>query len=209
MIKTFLNHNKLAVKTGLTWMSIIFTSLVLIIFLIGYLNGQKPDLELFLTVILCAAVAFPIFAVTVGFSRWWWDYSIIKRNFNSYPFNELASIGFEKSLKNQNSKSKFTSEFYTTNLNGFRVDCEVNTQHEPNDLVFKIYVNTKRIDKSTFREIENRLSEKNGFFDFDFIGKKYHYKRHQLQSIKQLDQELHDFINTIKSEDFHSKIASR
>ena len=209
MIKTFLNRNKLAVKTGLTWMSIIFTSLVLMIFLIGYLNGQKPSSELFLTVVLSAAVGFPVFAITVGFLRWWWDYSVINRNFNSYPFDELSSIGFEKSLRNENSKSKFTSEFYTRNLDGFKVDCEVNTQHEPNELVFKIYVNAKQIDKSTFREIENKLFEKNGFFDFDFIGKKYHYKRHQLQSIKQLDQELHDFISTIKSEDFDAKIASR
>lgn len=208
MIETFLNKNKLAVKAGLIGMSIIFTSLVLIIFLIGYFNGQKPDLELFLTVVLCAAVGFPLFAMTVGFLRWWWDYSVINRNFNSFPFNELASIGFEKSMRNKNSKSKFTSEFYTRNLNGFIVDCEVDTQHEPGKLVFKIYVKTKHVDKSKYREIETTLSKKNGFFDFDFIGKKYHYKRHQLQSIKQLDQELHDFVGIIKSEDFETKIPS-
>lgn len=200
MIRTFIKENKNAIKNGFKWMSLIFTSLVLIFFLIGFVNNQIPDLLLFIVVVLTAGVGFPILGLTFGFLRWWWDYSVTSRNFNSFPFSQLNSLGFEKIIKSKDSKTKFISEYYSGKINGFIVDCDVDTQKENEFLRFKYYANIKSLNKSDIRRLQQDFESQNGFFDFNWISKKYHYKNHRLKSAMELEKELIDFGKLLLSE---------
>ena len=181
-------------------MSLIFSSLVFISFLIIFIYYQKLDLVLFVVAILSAGIGLPIFGITIGFLRWWWDYSVTRRNFNSFPFSQLSSLGFEKTIKNEGSKIKYISEYYLGKINGFIVDCDVDTQYESTFLRFKYYVKTKQIEKSDFRRIQQEFKAQNGAFNFDWISKKYHYKNHRIKSVSELERDLIDFSNLILKE---------
>jgi hypothetical protein len=208
MIKLFFIENIKAIKTGFKWMSLIFTSLVLIIFFIAFINNQKPDLELFIIMILSSGIGFPIFGTAVGFLRWWWDYSVIRRNFQSFPFNKLQEIGFKEEVLNKNSKGKFTKLFYTGMIDKFIVDCSIETQNYSKFLIFKFYINVNQITNNDYKRINTLITKENGLLDFNWIGKKYHYKKHGIKSISELQNELEKFSRLILEENFEPfKIA--
>nr|WP_319998892.1 hypothetical protein [uncultured Draconibacterium sp.] len=200
MIKKFIQGNKKAIKTAFKWTSLIFTSIVLIIFAIGLINNQKPDIGLFITVVLSASIGFPFFIIIVGFLRWSWDSSVSNRNFGSFPFSQLESIGFKKVTKNEESKTKFISDYYTGKIGDFIVDCDVDTQNESKQIRFKYFANIRPLGKTEYKRIQNDFKTLNGFFDFNWISKKYHYKNHQIKSISDLEKELIDFGKLIIKE---------
>ncbi len=200
MIKKFFKSNKDAIKTGFKWTSLIFTCIVLIIFSIGLIKNQKPDLGLFITVVLSASIGFPIFIIIVGFLRWSWDYSITHRNLDSFPFSQLETIGFRNVTKNEDSKTRFTSDYYTGTVNGFIVDCDVDTQNDSKHIRFKYYINIRPLGKTDFKRIQKDFEEFNGYFDFNWISKKYHYKKHRIKSVTELEKELIDFGEMILKE---------
>lgn len=193
MIYTFIKQNKKAIKYGFLWMSIIFTSIVLITSIIEFVNNQKPDLTTYSVVFLIAAIGFPVFILTIGFVRWCWDYKITKRNFSSFPFSQLNVLGFELKIKNESNKTKYSSIYYSGYIERFTVDCDVDTQNENKLIRFKYYVKNIPQDKVDFKTIQHELKDNNGFFDFGWITKTYHYKNHQLQSVNELEKELIDF----------------
>lgn len=193
MIYTFIKQNKKAIKYGFLWMSIIFTSIVLITLIIEFVNNQKPDLTTYSVVFLIAALGFPVFILTIGFVRWYWDFKFTNRNFSSFPFSQLNVLGFELKIKNKGSKTQYTSIYYSGIIDGFIVDCDVETQNENKLIRFKYYVKNIPQDKVDFKKIQHELKDNNGFFDFGWITKTYHYKNHQLQSVYELEQELIDF----------------
>ena len=199
MIKKFIQGNENAIKAAFTWTSLIFTTIVLIIFAIGLINNQKPDIGLFVTVVLSASIGFPFFIILMGFLRWTWDSSVTNRNFNSFPFSQLESIGFKKVNKNDVSKTTFRCEYYTGKINGFIVDCDVETQYESNYLQFKYYVVFKPL-REDYKRIKREFELENGIIDMHWISKKYHYKNHRLKSILDLEKELIDFGKMIRKE---------
>lgn len=73
----------------------------------------------------------------VGFLRWSRDYFITRRNFSPFPFSQLESIGFKKVTKNEGSKTKFICDYYTGTVNGYIVDCDVDTQNDSKQVRFK------------------------------------------------------------------------
>lgn len=203
MLHKFIKENKIAIINGLKWMSISFTMFILlIIFFASYINNQKPDLLLFIIVVLTFGIVMPFFCITVVFLRWWWDNSVTRRNFNSFPFSQLSNIGFEKRIINEGSKTKFISEYYSGKINGYIVDCDVDTQNENEFLRFNFYIIVRPLEKADFKRIQQELKTQNGFFDFDWISKKYHYKKHHLISVKELEKELIDFGKLLQRENF-------
>ena len=208
MIRKFLDLNKVALKTGFLWTSLILTMIVLIIFLISYINGNIPELGLFLTALLGASIVFPAFIVLVGYLRWLWDYSIFKRNFSSTPFNLIDKLGFERIIKK--SKWNFSLEYFTGHINGFIVDSDVETQYENKFVRFKFYVKPRKYEKSEFKEIQKRLLDKDGNFYFDTIIKRFHFRNHRLKTVDELERELIAFSEIIKREKIEtSEFANR
>jgi hypothetical protein len=200
MIKRFLKGNKKAIRTAFKWTSLIITSIVLIIFGIGLINNQKPDIGLFVTVVLSALIGFPFFIILVGFLRLSWDSSVTNRNFSSFPFSQLESIGFKKVTKHTDNKTEFKCDYYTGKIGDFIVDCDVDTQNESEQIRFKFFVNIRTLGKTEYKRIQNDFKELNGFFDFNWISKKYHYKNHRVKSISELEKELIDFGKLIMME---------
>lgn len=210
MIKKFLPQNIKAIITTFKWTSVIFTSIVLIIFGIGLINNQKPDIELFITVVLSASIGFPLFILVVGLLRWSWDTSVTNRNFSSFPFSMLESIGFNKALRNEASRTKFVSEYYTGRINDFIVNCDVDTQYKNEYLSFKYYVNIKPVGKTEYSRIQKEFDAVNGIVDINWISKEYHYKNHRLKSEVELQTELIDFAKMIQKENIRpSEVVNR
>lgn len=199
MLKRFIRGNRKAILTAFKWSSLVFTTIVLIIFLAGLINNQKPDPGLFITVVLTASVGLPVFIIAVGFLRWYWGSYVTDRNFGSFPFSELASIGFNKVTINEN-KTKFMCDYYTGNIDGFIVDCDVDTQHDTKYLRFKYFVKIRPLGKAGYERIQDNFKTQNADVDFNWISKKYHYKNHRIKSVKELEKELIDFAKLIKKE---------
>ena len=208
MIRKFVDLNKVALKASFLWTSFILTMIVLVIFLIAYFKGNLPELDLFIAVLLGAGIVFPAFIVLVGYLRWLWDYSIFRRNFNSKPFNLIDRLGFERTIKK--SKWNFSLEYFTGHINGFIVDSEVETQYENKFVRFKFYVKPRKYEKSEFKEIQKRLTDRDGCFYFDTIIKRFHYKNHRLKTVDELERELIAFSELIKREKIEpSEFANR
>lgn len=200
MILHFYKKNKKAIKAGFIWMSVIFTSIVIILLVIGLVNNQVPEGELFALVILFSSLGLPVFCLFIGFLRWWWDSSVTNRNFISFPFNRLEEIGFKKMIMNENSQTSFTSEYYSGKIVDFYVVCDVDTQYYNEILNFKFYIILPFFEKSEYRRINKKFTELGGTIGLHFITKKYNYKKHGLESVVDLKEQLTEFANTIKME---------
>lgn len=208
MIRKFINLNKVALKTGFFWTSFIFTLIILVIFSISYFNGNLPEKDLFILVLLGASIGSPTCITLFAFLRWVWDYSIFKRNFNSLPFNQIDTIGFKK--KEKISKWNFSIEYFTGEINGFIVDSDIDTQNESKHVRFKFYVKPMQFEKQEYKQIQKKLSENNGCLYFDTVIKRFHFKNHRLRSISDLESELIKFSNLIKHEKIEpSEFANR
>ena len=181
-------------------LSSLATLVVGVIIGIGLINNQKPDIGLFVTVVLSASIGFPFFIIVVGFLKWSWNSSVTNRNFSSFPFSQLESIGFKKVTKNADSKTKFICDYYTGKIGDFIVDCDVDAQNESKQIRFKYFVNIRPLGKAEYKRIQNDFKALNGFFDFNWISKKYHYKNHRIKSISELEKELTDFGKLIMIE---------
>ncbi|MBI9069202.1 MAG: hypothetical protein JEZ09_18035 [Salinivirgaceae bacterium] len=198
----FIKNSKRAIKTWLFWCALVFTTLVFLAQIVGYIKDQIFDFEHFIISLGAALIGFPFGLLFILFCRWLFDFLMKKRNYNSFPFNELQSIGFQKELKNTNSKWEFVELYQRGSIDGFIVDCVLDTTKYYKFLHFKFYVKHRYIDSEEFYRLEEIFKEMNGFFDFYTINKKYHYKKHHLNSIADLNNELEEFAKILKQENF-------
>lgn len=194
----FIKLNRRAILTGLIGMSIVGISFILLLFLIALLtNGQLPDLQLTITIILTTGIGFPIFGTIIGFLKWWTDTRSAKKSFNCHPFCELEKINFEKIRLNQNSKSQFIKEIYRGELNGFIVDIEPGFGEQAKYLQFRFWLKTTDIHGKLNSENFKNPETNSRFYS---AITSYHREKHNLKSIEQLKTELIEITDTLNKE---------
>lgn len=194
MIRKFINLNKVALKTAFFGSSFILTLIVLIIFSISYFKGNIPEKDLLIVVLLLTSIFFPAFITFLGYLGWLREYFIFKRNFGIAPFNLVDTVGFEKTIRK--NRWTFQVEYFSGRISDCFVDCESQSRY----LLFFFYIKPKRFEKHKFKEIQKKLKDNNGYFYFDIVIKKFHFRNHGLSSIDELETELIKFSNLIKSE---------
>jgi hypothetical protein len=208
-MKEFLILNKSKLKFAFGFISLIFTTFVLIIFTIGYFNEQVPDLSLFITVILGAGIGMPLFILIIGTIRGTWDLHKRRKAFDKLPFSELLNHGFFEHLKNENNRWQFSEPVLTGNIDKFQILAEVDTQNAPDVMRFQALTEMEIIDKDEVKRLSRKLSQEDIELDFKGVTKKISIKNHRLNSANELISELSRFTSTIERENFKPAIKEQ
>lgn len=198
----FLKLNKSKLGFAFKVSSIVFLSLVLIIFSIGYLNGQVPELSLLVTVILGASIGMPTFILFIGIIRGTWDLHKRRKAFNSHPFSELLNHGFTEQIKNEKNRWQFSEPILIGEIENFRILAEVDTQHAPDIIRFQALTEVGVIGKEEVHRLIRKFSSDDIELDFDGITKKISASKHRMNTVDELTAELARFIRTLIQENF-------
>lgn len=194
MVNEFLNLNKDKLKFGLKWLSIIFTSLVLITFAWGLVYGQIPEWTLFVSVLLCASILFPVFIMTVGSIKEFKTYKRTKEILDNYPFNELTKNGFRISYEFENSKWMFTQLLLRGYFDDFQIVCEVQ------DSTFKMIALSDNLSEKHIRILKKEFGENKIESEGFGVSLKYDAKREVVTPFDQLNSDLRKFIRLLQRE---------
>lgn len=204
-MKEFFQLNKTKIVFAFKFTSVLFLALVLIAFGIGYLNGQVPELTLFLTVIFGAGIGMPLFILLVGTVRGTWDLHKRRKAFSTHPFSELLNHGFREQMKNDKNKWQFCEPFLTGQIDNFEIIAEVDTQHEPDIIKFQALTEVEVIGKDEVRRLTRKFSTDDIDLDFQGVSKRISVKKHRMNNVTELSNELSRFIRTINQENFKPK----
>ena len=163
---------------------------MLIVFGIGYLNGQIPELTLGLTVIFGAGIAMPFFILFIGTLRGSWDLNKRRKAFGTHPFSELLNCGFTEQLKNHKNRLQFTEPILTGQLGKFQIIAEVDTQHEPDVIKFIALTEVEVMGKDEVRRLTHKFSSDNIELDVQGVTKRISVKNHRFNNVTDLSNEL-------------------
>jgi hypothetical protein len=196
MISEFLNLNKKKIVLGIKWTSIIFTSIVIGIFIWGHFNEQMSDTLLAVTVLIFASVIFPVFIMALGTIQ---EYLVFRKTstlINNYPFNELTNLGFKKTLINENSKWTMTQ----LRLEGRFNDYPIETELEKTNFKFIALVNLDKISKDHLKHLKREMGD--GRIEMDWFGVSliYNLARDRVTSIEQIKGDLKRMTDYLKRE---------
>ena len=196
MMKEFLVLNRDKLKFGLKWISIIFTSIVLIAFAWGRFYGQVPEWTLFITVLLVAGIFFPIFIMSIGTIKEFQVYKRTKAILDNYPFNELTKNGFQKSHTFENSKWTMTQLMLKGQFDNYPIECEV----ENSTFKFIALTNLDNVKKEHMKKLKKEFGDSKIEFDWFGIAMKYNTTKDRVTSFDQLKTDLGRFIGFLRDE---------
>lgn len=154
MVKEFfeLNQHKLLFAFRLT--AIVFTSIVLLIFGIGYVAfGELPDVELIIWVFVGAGILFPLFIVLLGIISGLYDLKIRRRNFSPKPFDKLSTLGFKEVYKYRQNKWILTQLVISGHFNDYPVIFDVDTKNSSTLIKGQVLTKLKRINNSEWHRL--------------------------------------------------------
>jgi hypothetical protein len=199
---SFLDINKHKMLFVLKYLSLGASVFVLTIFVVnGLAKNEYPDLEIFLIVLISASIVLPLLFIGFFSLGWLYKRSIRNKMCKKRPFDELDKIGFKVSYLNENKKWVFTEEIKEIVIDNYRIQCDVN-RDSSSIIEFKAFVQHKGLDKERFERVKKRFKEAEIYFDFDGLIKKYNIKKITSLTIEQLNTELLQFVQTLKSEEF-------
>lgn len=201
-MKSFLDINRQKLLFGLKATSLTFTIIVLVIFtILGLTNNEYPNLLLFVSVLVVASIAFPIFIIGLAYIEWLSKRRIRNKAYNQQPFDELDKIGFTVSYLNDQSKWYFTEETKEISINNYLIQCDIRRE-SPNTIEFKAFVKHSTIEKERFKTLEAKFKSEEIYFDFGGLVKKYNIKEVKNLTIEQVKTDLTQFVQTLKREEF-------
>ena len=201
-MKEFFKLNKTKLVFAFKFTSLVFLTLVLIIFGIGYLNGQVPELSLFLTVCAGAGLGLPMFMLLIATLRGTWDLHKRRKAFGSQPFSELLKHGFTEKIKHDKNRWQFSEPILTGQIANFQILVEVDTQQAPDVIRFQALTEVEVIGKNEVERLARQFSHDEIELDFDGVTKKISIKNQRMTKIDELITELTRFILIIRQQNF-------
>jgi hypothetical protein len=198
----FLQINRQKLQFALKATSLTFTIIVLVIFtILGLTKNEYPDLLLFVSVLIGASIVFPIFIIGLAYIEWLSKRRIRNKSFSQRPFDELDKIGFTVSYLNEQTKWYFTEEAKEVSINNYLIQCDIRRE-SPNTIEFKAFVKHLVIEKEKFKKLEAKFKSEEIYFDFGGLVKKYNIKKSRNLTIEHVKNDLTQFVQTLKREEF-------
>lgn len=200
--KNFGDLNRKKLPVIFTVISAIFLFFVLSIILItGFMNNDFPEVEGFFYIILGFGVGIPLFLIMLGYLSWHYNRWVRQKMMRKSPYNKLSQIGFTTSYIDAGSKFFFTEDTLETNINGYRIQFNVNNG-TPKTAEFTAFVQHSALDKEKYGKLEQEFKKEEIYFDFDGLIKKYNSKKSSTLTAEQLEASLSNFIKKLQEEGF-------
>ena len=205
-METFIELNRHKLKFAFVSISLVFSGLVLLIFLIAFLaTGNLPNGQLLLSIILASGIGFPLFIMILGYLTWRVNHKARQNAFSKTPFNQIESIGFHKSYIDDMSKWSFTEQIREGKLNGFTLRMDMSKEKGYQFIDFEIPVEWKELDKSEFNRLMEEFKQYNAEFRIGSIVKQYDTRQHALKAVSDLKHDLELFTMTLQQKGFEPK----
>ena len=194
MFKKFLELNKGKIKFGLWFGSLFCTTIVLITLAWATRSGDIAE-NLFFSIIITAAIIFPIFVMGLGTLTGYLEFKRTNEILNNYPINELTRHGLELVIKNEKTKWELSQIMLRGYFNDYPVDCEI----EEGLLKFTALVNRDDFKKENMDKLKKEFGKKK--VQYNWLGISLCYtKKERPTAYEQLKSELEQFINFFKKE---------
>lgn len=205
-MKYFLELNKWKLKYAFIATSIVFTTIVLGIFIYAYSVGQQqPELSLLIAVFFGAGIVSPLFVLLIGTLRGTWDLNKRRKAFNKEPFGQLKQYGFSEILKNESNKWQFSEPILKGKIENYEILAEVDTQYAPDVIRFQALTKVEPKGKEEVKRLSRKFEPYDIQLDYDRVTKQISIKDERINSISQLITELNNFISIIQREKFAPK----
>lgn len=206
MMTKFLELNNHKLKFAFLFISITFTSIVVMAILASIFNGNGPiDRLIVVTVLLTASIGFPSFIVGLVCLIWFNKARNRHRAFQKDPFDKLDRLGFKTVLTYEKTKWYFTEEIKEAEIHGYRVHCDVQRE-TPKKIDFIAHVIPINMTREIFKKLEKEFKNEDIYFDFDgCLRKIYSLKNTTGLTIENLNDDLKNFVELLRSKGFEPK----
>jgi hypothetical protein len=200
-MKKFLQLNKHKLKFAFKVSSLVFVSLVSIVFIIVSITSGIPDYSLIIIVILTAGIAFPCFTLFISYLAWYYKRWAKEKAFATPPFNELHVFGFTDKLQGEKTKWAFTEMVKGGAIHGFDMIADV-LYNERNIIEVRAFTTWRQLDTMEYKRLSREFEEYNIEFDIGCFVKKYNIKRMSHLTINDLKRDLEEFTMLLKQNGF-------
>jgi hypothetical protein len=109
-MRQFLNLNRHKLKFAFKAASLIFSTLILAVFLIAYFNEGPAEIDAIVFGLFLFGIVLPCFIIFISYLAWDYKQRAKRKAFSKSPFDQLHELGFSDSLLNENSKWSFTEK---------------------------------------------------------------------------------------------------
>lgn len=203
---TFLQLNKEKLRAIFFRLSFALFGAVSIVFLIAYLTGNLPNVQLLFYILVITSIGFPIFVILLGYIVWFINRTARQRTFSKAPFNDIEKIGFHKAYLDESSKWALTEEIKESKLNGFALRMNLSKEKGYHFIEFDIPVERKKLEKSEYDSLTKKFKQHNAEFRIGSIVKLYDTRQQISQTVSDIKQDLELFTTLLKQEGFKPKI---
>lgn len=200
-MRKFIDLNRIKLKFAFRVSSLATLGLVSIFLAIAFFNNSFPDTALLLTIVFTAGIVFPLFILFLSYLTWMYRSNTRKKVLSKTPFDQIKTIGFDKSLSNVHSKWSFTEEVLLGRVSGFTLICDI-SQEKPHTIEFEAPVEWRQLDESSYRLLSERFERDDIELRVGSIVKLYNTKRQAVSTIHNLKSGLEQFTNLLKQEGF-------
>ena len=197
IFKEFLELNKDKLTPTLKWTSVIFTSLVLVVFGWGYLVGQTPDWKLFLGTLLVAGLFFPFFCMALGTIKEFQTYKRTKTIFDIKPFNELTKNNLFQ-ISDLSKKSKWLLTQFA--LTGQFRDYSLMAQAMNSTVNFEVFVHNENVKNEHIKKLRQQFPNNRFMYERFGIVMIYDKKSKVNLTYERLMHELDNFVQFFEKE---------
>ena len=188
-------------KNQLHFLSVLYLCIVLIIVII-YVLIRSYIQEFITDTTASITIGILVFALFFGYLNTFVIWSSIRklknRNLGAFPFNQIKGLGFDKVERNRDSKWKMTETLYCGKIHGFRVECNVESTYFEEYVLFIFKNKGRDVTTKEHELIRKELEVNRGYWDYNGIKRKFHYKNHNMKSLNTLKNKLEDFAILIQ-----------
>ena len=207
-MKIFFQLNKHKLAPLFTRLSIVFTTLVVVVFTIAFSQDATPAGTLLITILVFAGIIFPVFIMFLGVIAWQVEQSRMQKIFNRQPLIQFEILGFQKTLLNQDYKWNFTEEAVKGFVNNIYIRWQLNKNEDiyffaPKIIELKALVApATKIPRSVHRPLLSVWKQQNIFPDWTGIIRRFELKDVAALSPGQLRIKILRSISVLKTADF-------
>ncbi len=125
MLKEFLDFNKMKFLLMLKWTSVILAIITLVVIFTLIYFGFKIETKYYFSILVFTSVFIPIYCMTLGTLKVFYDYKKTRKMLGEYPFKELLNYGLKETFVHQESKWNYTQYQLMGEFENYPMLCDV------------------------------------------------------------------------------------
>ncbi len=195
-MRQFLNLNRHKLTFAFKATSLIFSTLILAVFLFAYFNEGPAEIDALVFGLFLFGIVLPCFIIFISYLAWDYKQRAKRKAFSKSPFDQLHELGFSDLLLNEETKLFFTEEVKAGRINGFNMIADIlyDKSH-----IIEVRASTawKHLDRYEYNRLSMEFKARDIEFDIGSFVRKYNTKKLHVHTISDLERDLTDFTELL------------